>query len=357
MPSSNSPPPGAGEASKPTIIQWIVDTRPLWPKATETKHLEQSASRALALLNADERTTVLKYFHVRDAKLSLASHLLKRYVVSRFCSVPWSLSTPSRDPATGKPRWQDPQGREPLRFNVSHQAGLVALFAVHSNNDSDHGHGNGNGNGDGPEVGVDVVCTSERFDRDLASLLPDPVASWPAFVDVYAEVFSPQEVAYLCRDVPRLLPPRSKLGPTVSASPRASPREVAAFLLRYFYAAWCLREAYIKMTGEALLAPWLRDLEFRGFRPPEPEQDFVGDEGLCKRGEEVADGTVVRGHEIYFEGRRVEDANVCLRALGHDYMVCAAVRTPRHKEDGLGFRLGDFEAVSMDEIVEFGEAH
>ncbi|KAL2757807.1 hypothetical protein ACRALDRAFT_2040162 [Sodiomyces alcalophilus JCM 7366] len=356
MSSSDQPPSSAGDAPKPTIIQWIVDTRPLWPEATETRHLEKSASRALSLLSPTERTSVLRYFHVRDAKLSLASHLLKRYVVSRFCSVPWSRSTPSADPQTGKPRWRDAHGRERLRFNVSHQAGLVALFALHSDLDAPLPP---------PDVGVDVVCTSERFSRDLASLLPDPVAAWPAFVDVYADVFSPRELSYLSHDVPRLVlsaraTASSPLGSTVSSSsprPGARPGEVAGSLLRFFYAVWCLREAYVKMTGEALLAPWLRDLEFRGVRPPGPGPAGSGDlRGMIEEGK-VLEETVVREHEIFFKGRRVDDANVCLRALGPDYMVCAAVRTPHRKEDGLGFRLGDFEAVTMDEIVKFGEAH
>ncbi|CRK44762.1 hypothetical protein BN1723_006288 [Verticillium longisporum] len=165
------------------------------------EHLDE-ASRALALLTPDERAGVLRFYHVRDAKLSLGSHLLKRHAIARFCGVPWS------------------------------------------------------------------------------------------------------------------------------------------------------RAAYVKMTGEALLAPWLRDLEFRGFRAPAAAS---GKEGGRLNVDE-AEGTAVRQHEIYLEGKKVEDANVCLKSVGPDYMVCAAVRTPGRKGEGLALRLGDFELVRLEELIAFAEA-
>uniref|UniRef100_L2GDN4 holo-[acyl-carrier-protein] synthase n=1 Tax=Colletotrichum fructicola (strain Nara gc5) TaxID=1213859 RepID=L2GDN4_COLFN len=184
----------------PTITQWILDTRHLYPEATETKHLEQAASRALALLSADERKAVLKYYHVRDAKLSLGSHLLKRYAIT----------------------------------------GLVALFAV-------HGYDAANGPVD---VGVDIVCTSERRSRDHSMLRSE---GWPRFVDVHADVLSPAEASFLKWQVLSAIPPGLK--------PGASAEDSMDFKLRCFYALWCLREAYVKMTGEALLAEWLRELQ------------------------------------------------------------------------------------------------
>jgi 4'-phosphopantetheinyl transferase len=277
------------------------------------------AARALALLTPSERIAVLRYYHVRDAKLSLASHLLKRLAITRHCRVPWRDALPVRDTAHSKPVWRDPAGREPLRFNVSHQAGIVALFAVAGYQ------------GPGPvDVGVDIVCAPERRDRDLAMLASD---GWGRFVDIHSDVFAPQEVEYL------------KVGITAPSSfvpnrpgPSALPGEVADFRLRCFYALWCLREAYIKMTGEALMAPWLRDLEFRGFRAPVDEADVVAE------------------HEIYLKGQRIEDANVCLRALELGYMIGAAVRTPEKPDEGLGFRLGPYETIDMDDLLTEAEA-
>ncbi|WYZ39243.1 hypothetical protein EsH8_III_001157 [Colletotrichum jinshuiense] len=305
----------------PNIIQWILDTRQLWPEATETKQLEQAAPRAFALLTADERKAVLKYYHVRDAKLSLGSHLLKRYVISRFCGVPWFSATAVRDERT-KPVFRAADGSSPLSFNVSHQAGLVALFAVHGY-EADKGP---------VDVGVDVVCTSERRTRDHGMLKNE---GWPKFVDVHADVLSPIEASFLKWQVLAAIPPGLK--------PGASVEEAADFKLRCFYSLWCLREAYVKMTGEALLASWLADLQFKKFRPPLPAEKFEDE------------GEAVTDHEIVFKGAKVDNANVCLRALGPDYMTCTAVRTPENKEDGLAFEIGSFIMLDIDEVLEFGE--
>ncbi|OBR08670.1 Phosphopantetheinyl transferase [Colletotrichum higginsianum IMI 349063] len=307
----------------PTIIQWILDTRHLWPEATETKQLEQVASRALELLKPEERKAVLKYYHVRDAKLSLGSHLLKRYAISRFCGIPWPEATAVRDERT-KPIFRAADGTTPLSFNVSHQAGLVALFAV-------HGYDATNGPVD---VGVDVVCTSERRSRDHAMLRNE---GWPKFVDIHADVLSPLEANFLKWQVLADIPPGLK--------PGASIEDAADFKLRCFYALWCLREAYVKMTGDALLAPWLAELQFKKFRPPAPAESFE------------ADGEAVTEHDIVFKGTKIEDVKVSLRALGPDYMTCSAVRTPQRKEDGLAFELGPYKMLDIDEVLAFGESH
>src|SRR5262249_33336031 len=153
-------------------------------------------------------------------------------------------------------------------------AGVVALVAVRC----------------GPlshavDVGVDVVCAAERRARDLDMIREArDGGSWAHFVDVHADVLAPAEVRYLksC-DMPALQP----------RLPRPPPRGGGErgraggwhgdgdgdfgdddgdvdVRLRAFYALWCLREAYVKMTGEALLAPWLAELEFRRFRAPAP---------------------------------------------------------------------------------------
>lgn len=259
--------------------------------------------------------------------MSLASHLLKHYAISRTLDLAWGATTISRNAKT-KPVYVDPAtGASPIDFNVSHQAGLVALVAAHG-----YG-GDGDENGAAVDVGCDVVCTSERHERDLAMVARD---GWPDFVDVHADVFAPGEASYLKYRLPSS--PASENG-GLGAS---------AFKLRCFYTLWCLREAYVKMTGDALLAPWLKALEFRSFRPPLPQRAM---------GEAREDGAdVVRTHDVWFEGSRVEDANVCLRSLGPDYMTCTAVRTPRDKEVGLGLELGAYEVVEMDEILAFAES-
>lgn len=246
--------------------------------------------------------------------MSLASHLLKHYAISRALDLAWGATTISRNAKT-KPVYVDPAtGRSPIDFNVSHQAGLVALVAAHGH-DPDR---------EPVDVGCDVVCVSERADRDQAMVARE---GWPSFVDVHADVFAPGEAAYL---------------------KHRSGQPAAAAKLRCFYTLWCLREAYVKMTGEALLAPWLKALEFRDFAAPLPQRAM----GAARED----GGDVVRTHDVWFEGSKVEDANVCLRSVGPDYMTCTAVRTPRHKEVGLGLELGAYDVVELDEILDYAES-
>src|SRR5690606_7168335 len=141
-----------------TVLQWLVDTRALFPEAKETKQLETlvspsrhwpahtpftphpfstycphthfQAARYLALLSPQDRAAVLRYVFPRDAKLSLVSSLLKRLAIATTASLSWSASVPARDPRHGKPVFADGPGRPPVRFNVSHQDGLVALMSV-----------------------------------------------------------------------------------------------------------------------------------------------------------------------------------------------------------------------------------
>ncbi|RGP70698.1 null pigmentation [Fusarium longipes] len=282
--------------SSPTVIQWVIDTRPLWPSALRTKDLTTSASRALSLLNTEEQTSVLRYYHVRDAKLALASALLKRYVISRFCQVPWSQAKTTRDART-KPVFISPSGDEPLIFNISHQAGLAVLLAVHNPPE-------------GLAVGVDVVCPSERRDRDLRSLADE---GWPSFVDMHADVFGPGEVAALKRMNP---------GTAISERDRA---------LRYFYALWCLREAYVKMTGDALLASWLKDLEMREFAPPEDVRQV---------------------QEVWLDGRKVDGVDLKLMAVLQEFMISTAIR---HGLNGETVELKDFHNLDIEEVLAFGE--
>ncbi|EAQ89573.1 hypothetical protein CHGG_06192 [Chaetomium globosum CBS 148.51] len=342
--------------NKPVIAQWILDTRSWYPEVTQTKQLETHAARAFALLPPTSRAPILRYHHARDAKMALASALLKHYAVARLMSTDtaasatkaaaWSatLATPFTRDARTKPVWLDPaSGAQPVAFNVSHQAGVVAIVAVAGYRavvgDGGDGSDDGVGDGVGVEVGVDVVCTSERRARDHAMLAGE---GWPAFVDMHADVFAPGEVAYLKHRVLEAVPGLA------AAAGAATVERVSDAKLRAFYTLWALREAYVKLTGEALLAEWLKDLEFRGFRPPAPTAGW----DVPGREEE---GEVVRDIEIWFKKRRVEDVNMCLRSMGEDYMIATAVRTPGRKEDGLGWELGPYEVLSLDQVLDFAE--
>lgn len=294
----------------------------------------KKASSALALLSQAEQAAVLRYYHVADAKLALGSVLLKRLAISRLCSVAWSAAVPVRDART-KPVYLDGEGREPLVFNVSHQAGLVVLLGLHGENlggSSSSGSGNsgagnsGSGNGSGAAVGIDLVCPVERRARDHDSIAKQ---GWTHFVDMHADVFSPKDTAAL-RDL-------ASLGDGGGVDGRDS-------ALRHFYALWCLREAYVKMTGDALLASWLAQLEMPGFAPPGTEERDGAGEGAAS----------AHRQEIWVGGRRVQDVSLVLRPLLGEYMVATAVRLPGGAGDDV--ELGEFESVDMDEVVAYGEA-
>lgn len=257
--------------------------------------------------------------------MSLCSHLLKHFVIAKCCGVPWGKTTLSRD-ARGKPVYRDPApGTPPVSFNVSHQAGIVALAAV-------------SGYDGQVDVGTDVVCTSERRARDHRMIEDE---GWVSFVDMHADVFAPSEANYLKYQILSAVP---------GLTPGSSRGEVIDVKLRCFYTLWCLREAYVKMTGDALLAEWLRVLEFRDFRPPRAAPSF---EASCAGGSEEFG---VTSHDICFRGKAVDDAHVSLRSLGPDYMTCTALRTPSRREDGLALKLGQWQLLSIDGILDFAES-
>ncbi|RDA85107.1 hypothetical protein CP532_2043 [Ophiocordyceps camponoti-leonardi (nom. inval.)] len=304
-----------------SIIQWALDTRPLWPSATETKDLNEAASREFSLLNEGERQTVLRYHFVKDAKLSLASALLKRLsITTLLADVSWEESSRwKRDEKTGKPTFDIPPSscdtqnkKKVMRFNVSHQAGVVVLIASALTTEEEDEKI--------LDVGIDVVCQSERRGRDLTSIASE---GWSRYVAVHEDVFSPLEASSL-----------RKLDSSSSDDTR----------LAYFYTLWCLREAYIKMTGEALLAPWLKDLEMRHFSPPpspssSSNQDSNNDD--------------YPPLEIWFRGRPVQD--VCMRLsslLDDQYVVSTAVRCPPRLRARVEHQLAlPFTQLVLDEMV------
>jgi 4'-phosphopantetheinyl transferase len=264
----------------------------------------------------------LKYYHVRDAKMSLVSHLLKHLAITKLCSVPWSASTISKA-ANGKPCYipptSEPDGKT-LEFNVSHQAGIVTLVAAM---------------GKAVDLGTDVVCVNER--NELARFEKEGLFK---YIDMHADVFAESETQALKMDVDSLglLECRHLDGygrdavarcqyPDQKVTWREKNGEVKSLdgkrivevKLRRFYALWCLREAYVKMTGEALLAEWLRELEFRAFATPKAADGIVDTDSLIT-------GEVITDFEIYFKERKVNDVAMELRALGRDYMVASAAR-------------------------------
>jgi len=275
------------------VFRWLLDVGSLWPmppggpesaKATAHWATGKDASHALNLLAPQERAKVLRYYRPEDAKLSLGSCLLKRRAIANTCQVAWSEGVVSED-SHRKPCYKRPDSdARTLEFNVSHHGSLVALVGCLGNS---------------TRLGVDIVRMN--WERDYAKVVKEGFEAW---ANVYEMVFSDREI----KDIAGFVPPE-----------QLDSREEIRAKLRHFYAHWCLKEAYVKMTGEALLAPWLKDLEFRSVLVPLPNSQIS--HGAQKFGDW---GQTCNGIEIWFHGERVIDVKLEIQAFQEDYMIATA---------------------------------
>ncbi|KAL5324823.1 hypothetical protein ACEPPN_005941 [Leptodophora sp. 'Broadleaf-Isolate-01'] len=355
--------------SSPRIIQWFLDTRPLWPVPKQAKSkdevqaLKTAAAKELSLLSEPEQTSILRYHHIRDAKTKLASHLLKHFVITKYGNVAWSQSNISRG-EKGKPFFKSPNpnqdGAVPsdpisrLDFNVSHQAGIVSLIAAINFPTK-------------IDVGTDVVCVDERQKMDHAYIDREGFFAW---VDMHADVFAEAELSEMkLKPVPVDLRVRGATlaGYGMDAISRCQRRgqvlSVKAFgrdggdfevrvqsdkviegKVRRFYAFWCLREGFVKMTGEAFAAPWLKELEILGVDAP--ALGVVEGEG-----NDLREGEVKTEFSVALKGKRVTDVKMELAALGDQYMIAGTVRVP----SGQSIELGKWVELDLKDILELAE--
>ncbi|KAL5394124.1 hypothetical protein PMIN06_008617 [Paraphaeosphaeria minitans] len=275
--------------------------------------------------------------------MSLASALLKRRFVSRTLAIPWAQVRYGRrrDPTHGKPCALLPNGEHaPLEFNVSHQNGLVALVGSSSPD---------------AELGVDIVHTNERLAYTHKLVDREGLDGW---VDMYADIFSDEE----CWDIKYNLDPFTLLdgtdvtpemlgrhdrvcqrGQPVSATLPSGERRVFSSdliidaKLRRFYVYWCFKEAYIKLDGEALLAKWIKELEFKNVRAPRPG-------GPAAWGERVSDS------EVWLKRMRLADVRLEIQSFEDAFMIAVAARPA----DRLPDHLTDFQSLRLEhDLVRF----
>lgn len=174
-----------------------------------------------------------------------------------------------------------------------------------------------------PQVGIDVTCVDEpgRRRTNAQKTLKDVTD----FIDIFQDVFSQRELDTM-KKAARMPTSSSSSSLGSAAGPTASLSDVIKSSLRLFYAYWALKEAYIKMTGEALLAPWLRDLEFKNVVAPAPVD-------VANRGDKWGDPYT--GVETWLYGRKVEDVRIELVAFESDYLVATAARGANLGSSGL----------------------
>jgi 4'-phosphopantetheinyl transferase len=284
--------------------------------------------------------------------MSLASALLKRLFLVKTLGIPWQdvRFSRKRDPKHGKPCALLLDGTPaPVEFNVSHQAGLVAIVGCKCEQ--------GGAKSD-VELGVDIVCVNERNDYRLID--QDGFDGW---IDVYQEIYSDEEswdMKYNVDPFPLLdgtMVTSDMLGRydrccrrdqnLVATLPAGEQRRFSSDLLidaklRRFYTYWCYKEAYIKMDGEALLANWIRELEFKSVRAPKP-----GTMARCSThgtwGERVGDV------EVWFKRRKLNDTRMEIQAFEENFMISVAAKTDKALPDALtGFTSLHLEHDIMD---------
>ena len=263
--------------------------------------------------------------------MSLASHLLKHLMITKYCGVPWSKSTISRD-SNGKPCFIPESGSTTIDFNVSHQAGIVSLIAAIGFEEK-------------VEVGTDIVCPNERQKQDHAHIEKTGFFDW---VNMHEAVFAETELNHMklspvavdlciqggllhgnakdaisrCQRRNETLNIKVTQDNGFETIREVSSNEIIDAKVRRLYAMWCLREAYVKMTGEGLSAPWLKELEIADVVGPPGKEQVDADDSL-------EPGEVERVLKIYFKGRPVTDVKMELAALGSHYMVGGCFRMPK----------------------------
>ena len=324
--------------SLPNLHQhyYLIDTRSIW-NSTNPSHVQNppntiasTASAALAIVPQDEREKAQRFHFHRDAKLSLASSLLKRYFISTvFPNAFFSHLELSRRGSLkhGKPSYttssnapKEEKAKE-VDFNVSHQAGLVALagYAQPRRTCSFPGASSGNSSEPSMTLGVDITNTHERHAQDHRLIAKSGFDGW---VDMHEDIFSPADLTEMKQKEV------DDFGYTEDDEASLDRRR------RRFYTYWCLKEAYVKLEGEALLAGWLREVEFRKVRVPE-----AGRKGQW--GETIGD------IEVWRKGVREEATRMEVRAWNEEFIVGLAV-----KGDASGVLTGNWQLLDIEKVVE-----
>ena len=297
MAGSMSPPPAQS-------FRLFLDVRaafPYPPSETRTKTAAwastPAAARALSVLPVAERAKVLRYYRPCDAALSLGSHLLKHYAIARCVGVSWADAeiTQERNIRNGKP-FYEPGGVE---FNVSHHGDVVVLIASSI---------------PGANVGLDVVKADVNKDRPAVQ----EAGGWEEWVRVFSDAFTPVEMSKMV---------------TSFREQGLDEEERLRQRLKFFYAHWALKEGYIKLTGDALMATWLTELDFNPVVIPEASEK--------EEGAPWSWGETTRSR-AWLRGEAIEDATLEIQALGRDYMVATAT-------SGIE-EIPTFQQITVDEI-------
>lgn len=319
------------------VSRFYIDTRPLVP----TNPRGQCELPLLETLRDEDQTLILRFIRAPDRLMSFASALLKYIFIHRTARIPWNEVKICRTPHPHRrPYWATPPdwpGSGGLEFNVTHQAGIVALLgckspSAHETQDpvpviTDPAAG-GVTTVDSPvysnqhvRLGVDIACTNE--DKRTPTDLTDEVklGQW---IDVFSEMFSDEQRAHMKND-PVIAP--ADEGSSTNTRLHTN-TEIIQQKLRRFYAYWALKEAYIKLVGEGLLANWLRQLEFFNVSVPLP----LPASNLVKTSMNSEDlkwtprPEVERRMTVSLNGESIKEVQMSLEAYEEAFLLATAMR-------------------------------
>ncbi|KAJ5523354.1 4'-phosphopantetheinyl transferase A [Penicillium frequentans] len=321
-------------AGLPTTARWYIDVRD-WEANGKNLPLLES-------LRPDEQKAVTRYYHAADKRMSLASHLLKYLYIHHACGVPWKEIILRRtDLPENRPYYKSTSDTQ-VEFNVTHQAGLTMLAGtIAPNSEQMQKHSTRGTLPEQPRLGIDVTCVNENR-RRVIKTMPE----YLEHVSIFVDVFSDRELETMKNPAAALRQARA-LGLAKAFDGSNTEETIVNFGVRLFYSYWALKEAYLKMTGDALLAPWLRTLEFSNVVPPDPvdplhaPKPYVQSQNSKNIPQSPKNwGPSFDGVKITKAGRTLDDVRLQLVAFESDYIVAVA---------GRGLPVGVFPEVKCNE--------
>ena len=305
------------------IHRFYIDVRPQIPLTSRnSKELP-----LLSTLRAEQQASILGYMRPADRLMSLGSALLKYVFIHKYARVPWKDVHICKTPKPhGRPYWSalpDWKGEGGIEFNVTHQNGLIALVGCLTPTAQSPTYSSPltrieEGQSDSKSqvrLGVDMACTREEGRTPADVTTQDKLDEW---IDIFAEMFSEA----------------SRKDMKSASVPHAEPEvDIIHKRFRRFYAHWALKEAFIKMVGEGLLADWLAELEFVNVQAPDPatEHDHPCDGfSWAFRDQEELKWTppikAVKDISAKLYGKRVDDVQMHLVAYEQDFLFATAIK-------------------------------
>ncbi|XP_037825745.1 L-aminoadipate-semialdehyde dehydrogenase-phosphopantetheinyl transferase [Lucilia sericata] len=186
----------------------LATTRWAFDLSTWSSPTLNQLTQAVAAIQPEERTRLMKFYFINDFLSSLVGRLLMRKYVSEMCNLPYEDIKFARD-LRGKPYLLPNEGTKAtpaLSFNVSHQGNYVILAGVINTNQTDF-------NDFG--IGCDVMKMEYSGGKDLKE-----------FFRIMHRKFANSEWNYICQ-------------------PHFNQQQQLKAFMRH----WCLKESYVKELG------------------------------------------------------------------------------------------------------------